>query len=52
MRRVSGHELVAFPQQRPDKTLIEKKMWSFNELDHDSKHNVDVEFSAHDAFLQ
>jgi hypothetical protein len=33
-------------------SLVLHKMWSINELEHDSKHNVDIEFSAHDAYLQ
>ena len=33
-------------------SLVLNKMWYINELEYDSKINVDVEFSAQDAFLE
>jgi hypothetical protein len=33
-------------------SLVLNKMWYINELEYDSKNNVDIEFSAQDAFLE
>ena len=33
-------------------SLVLHNMWYINELEYDSKNNVDIEFSAHHAFLE